>query len=259
MRVSREPMVDAFKRDRPLNFGHRGARAAAPENTLAAFRLAAEMGADGVELDVQLSSDDEVVVIHNFTVDATTDGRGAVRGMTLARLKTLDAGSWFDPAFAGERIPTLQEVFDAVAHRLLINVELKSVPGRSRGLEAEVVRLIEDNNLSHRIIVSAFNPLAVRKVKKLNPNIPVALLHSPDQPAFLRRAWLAPLIPHEYRHPHRFLVNERSLAWCRQKGYQVNTWTVNEPGEMHRLIALGVDGLITDYPHRLAEILDARL
>jgi glycerophosphoryl diester phosphodiesterase len=216
------------------------------------------MGADGVELDVQLSRDGEAVVMHDFTVDHTTDGRGAVRRLTLAQLKELDAGRWFGPAFAGERVPTLQEVFDAVAHRLLINVELKSVPGRSRGLEAEVVRLIEDNNLSHRVIVSAFNPLALRRVKKLNPNIPTALLYAPGQPLFLRRAWLAPFVPHEYRHPHHTLVDERSLAWYRQKGYRVNTWTVDEPVEMRRLIDLGVDGIMTDHPDRLAAILDAR-
>lgn len=247
--------LDDGVHNRVLNLAHRGASAAAPANTLAAFRLAAEMGADGVELDVQLSRDGEAVVIHDFNVDSTTDGQGAVRKMTLAQLKALDAGSWFDPAFAGERVPTLQEVFDAVGHCLLINVELKSLPGRSPGLEVEVVRLVEDNNLMHRVIVSSFNPLALRKVKQLNPNVPTALLYGPDQPLPLRRAWLASLTPHEFRHPHHSMVDEPFMIWARQRGYRVNTWTVNEPDEMRRLLALGVDGIITDHPSLLAEVL----
>lgn len=249
--------LDDLYRGRVLNLAHQGANAAAPANTLAAFRLAAEMGADGVELDAQLSRDGEVVVIHDFTVDRTTDGRGVVRGLTLAQLKELDAGARFDPTFAGERIPTLQEVFDAVGHRLLVNVEIKSLPGRSRGLEAEVVRLIEDNNLAHQVIVSSFNPLSLRKVKRLNPNVPTALLHAPGQSFLLRRAWLAPLAPHEFRHPHHTLVDERLMVWARREGYRVNTWTVDEPEEMRRLLALGVDGIITDHPDRLAGLLAA--
>lgn len=247
--------LDELYRNRILIFAHRGASAAAPANTLAAFRLAAEMGADGIELDVHLSRDGEAVVIHDFTVDRTTDGRGAVREMTLVQLQELDAGSRFDPTFAGERIPTLQEVFDAIGHRLLVNVELKSLPGRSRGLEAEVVRLIEDNNLAHRVIVSSFNPLSLRRVKRLNPNILTALLYAPKLPIFLRRAWLGPITPHEFRHPHYSMVDEWFMAWTRQKGYRVNAWTVNEPDEMRRLLALGVDGIITDRPDLLAGIL----
>ncbi len=249
--------LDDLYRDRVLNFAHQGASAAAPANTLAAFRLAAEMGADGVELDAQVCRDGEVVVIHDFTVDRTTDGQGAVRRMTLAQLKELDAGRWFDPTFAGERIPTLQEVFDALGHRLLINVELKSLPGRSRGLEAEVVRLIEDHNLTYRIIVSSFNPFSLRTVRRLNPNVPIALLYAPDQPVFLRRAWLAMLAPHSFRHPHHRLVDERLMAWAQQKDCRVNTWTVDEPDEMRRLLALGVDGIITNHPDRLVRELSA--
>ena len=247
--------LDDLYQQQVLNFAHRGASAAAPANTLAAFRLAAEMGADGVELDVQLARDGEVVVIHDFAVDSTTNGRGAVREMTLAQLKELDAGSWFDPAFAGERIPTLQEVFDAIGHRLLVNVEIKSLPLRGRGLEAEVVRLIEDNNLVHRVIVSSFNPLSLRKVKGFNPNVTTALLYGPRQSLLLRHAWLGSVTPHEFRHPHYSMVNERFLGWARQKGYRVNTWTVDEVDEMRRLIALGVDGIITDCPDLLAEVL----
>ena len=131
--------------DRPLNFAHRGASYEAPANTLAAFLLACELGADGIELDVHLSSDGEVVVIHDFDVEATTDGQGRVRDKTLAELKALDAGGWFDPTFAGQRIPTLQEVIDAIGHHLLLNVELKTDNLRDDGLPAAVVQILEEN------------------------------------------------------------------------------------------------------------------
>jgi len=114
-------------RDKPLNVGHRGAMASAPQNTLAAFRKAIEFGADGVELDVHLSKDGAVVVMHDFFVDRATDGTGRVAQKTLAELKALDAGIKFSPQFAGERVPTLSEVFDVLEGKLLVNVELKAL------------------------------------------------------------------------------------------------------------------------------------
>src|SRR5512137_1822539 len=125
--------------ERPLNMGHRGAPAEAPENTLASFQRAREAGAHGVELDVMLSADGQVVVCHDFWVDRTTDGRGRIRELTVAQLKTLDAGSWFGPQFAGERIPTLRQVVDWAGQDMLLNIELKSQGLRSDGLEDQVI------------------------------------------------------------------------------------------------------------------------
>ncbi|MGA9347578.1 MAG: glycerophosphodiester phosphodiesterase [Anaerolineae bacterium] len=239
-----------------LNFAHRGASRDAPENTLAAFRLAREMGADGVELDVQASKDGEAVVIHDFTVDATTDGQGPVRDKTLAELKELDAGSWFDARFAGQRIPTLQEVIVEVGHQLLLNIELKAKVFSSASLVAEVVRLIEDHNLVHRAIVSSFSPLALRRVKRLNHHIPTGLLYYFDLPAHLIRALFAFLADPDALHPEKHLVAQEYTRWAKERGYRVNAWTVDEPAEMERLIALGVDGIITNRPDVLREILE---
>ena len=243
-------------RDRVLNFAHRGASHDAPENTLAAFRLAVEMGADGVELDVQASKDGEAVVIHNFTVDATTDGQGAVKNKTLAELKELDAGSWFDDRFAGQRIPTLQEVIVEVGHQLLLNIELKTKAFGSGGLAAEVVRLIEDHNLVHRVVVSSFNPFPLRQVKKLNPRINTGLIYSFDLPAHLIRTWFLFLADPDALHPEKHLVTRKYIRWATERGYRVNAWTVDEPAEMERLIALGVDGIITNRPDVLRDVLD---
>jgi len=240
--------LNHFYQGRVLNFAHRGASHDAPQNTLAAFRLALEMGADGVELDVQASKDGEAVVIHDFKVDATTDGRGAVKDKTLAELKELDAGSWFDARFAGQRIPTLEEVIVEVGHQLLLNIELKVTGFGDEGLVIEVVRLIEDHNLVHRVIVSSFHPLALRWVNRLNPRICTGLLYYFDLPAHLLRALLLFLTDPNALHPAKYLVTQKYMDWAKERGYRVNAWTVDEPAEMERLIALGVDGIITNRP-----------
>lgn len=249
--------VESCYLDRPLNFAHRGASYEAPENTLAAFLLAAELGADGIEFDVQFSADGQLVVIHDFNLDKTTDGQGPVAHKTLAELQALDAGAWFDPIFAGQRIPTLQGVIDAVGQRLLLNIELKTASLRDDGLAAAVVQAIEDNRLQDRVVVSSFNPLAVRRVKQLNPWIAVGLLYAPGLPIFLRRPWLRSLLKLDALHPHYSLVDARFVAKTRRAGQRVHVWTAVEPGEMWQLMRLGVDLIITSRPDLLREVLRA--
>ncbi len=250
--------MEQFYRDSPLNFAHRGASYEAPENTLAAFLLAAELGADGVELDVQLSQDGEVVVIHDLNLESSTNGSGPVRERTLAELKDLDAGSWFDPGYAGQQVPTLQEVIDAVGHRLLLNIELKTLSLKDDGLVAEVVRIIEDNHLLDRVIVSSFNPIALRRVKRLYPWIRIGLLYAPDLPLPLRHPWARHLLELDALHPHHSLVDQRYLRWARERGYGVHTWTVDDPGRMWQLMRLGVELIITNRPDLLKQVLEAR-
>jgi glycerophosphoryl diester phosphodiesterase len=185
-------------RTKPLNIGHRGAMASAPQNTLAAFRTAVEFGADGVELDVHLSKDGAVVVIHDFYVDRTTDGTGRVAQKTLAELKALDAGGKFSPEFASERIPTLSKVFDVLEGKLLVNVELKA-PDRSRdtSLVAPVLEVVRKHGMDRRVLFSSFNSHVLHAMKQLAPDI-IGLLYAPDSPMYARRAWLDPE-PHEAR------------------------------------------------------------
>jgi glycerophosphoryl diester phosphodiesterase len=241
-------------RHRPLNIGHRGASAAAPQNTLAAFRRALELGADGVELDVHLSADGMPVVMHNFDVDETTDGTGQVADKTLAELKELDAGSKFAPQFAGERIPTLAEVFEALEGKLLVNVELKDISPKGVGLEAAVAEVVRQCGMESKVLFSSFNPFALRRTQSLAPEIPSGLLYAHGLPIYLRRAWFAPFTPHEARHPHAEMTDARLVKWCHARKLRVNVWTVNEPDEMKRLISLGVDGIITDVPDVLGAI-----
>jgi len=241
----------SFYLDRPLNFAHRGASYEAPANTLAAFLLAVELGADGIELDVHLSKDGHVVVIHDFDVSATTDGQGLVCDKTLAELKELDAGSWFDPVFAGQRIPTLQEVIDAVGRRLLLNIELKVRGWSDGGLAAKVVQIVEESGLVDRVILSSFNPRVVWRAKLRNPKIATGLLYAQDKPLFLRKAWSRRLLRPTALHPHYAMVDSHYVWWANKQGYRVNVWTADEPGDMRRLMREGVDIIITNRPDLL--------
>ncbi len=247
--------MDFFRSDRPLNLAHRGASRIAPENTLRAFRLALELGADGFELDVHLSRDGIPVVLHDADLRRTTDGSGRVWEKTVAELKALDAGAWKDPRFAGERIPTLDEVFEAFGDQVLYNIELKIfTPWSVRWVRA-VVERVRRYGLAGRVLLSSFNPLALRWAWRLAPEIPRGLLVDPESPLPLRRAWFAFLAPHEARHLHVRMIDERTIRWCRRRGYAVVAWTVNETEEMRRLIRLGVAAIITDEPDRLAGLL----
>jgi glycerophosphoryl diester phosphodiesterase len=240
---------------RTLILAHRGASHRAPENTLAAFRLAAEIGADGIELDVQLCQDGEAVVIHNSTVDETTDGGGRVKDFTLTELQELDAGSWYTAEFRGEHIPSLAQVLHELGARLIFNIELKTGSSFSDGLEAEVVRLVEDANMVHRVIISSFNPVALWRVHRLNRNIPIGLLYAPDQPRHLRDRWLQPLARPNALHPRWDMLDEQSVAAAHRQGLRVHPWTCNDPDAMLRLVGWGVDAIITDRPDLLYDLL----
>jgi glycerophosphoryl diester phosphodiesterase len=243
-------------RSQPLIIAHRGSSTYAPENTLAAFQLAAEQGADAIELDVDLTRDGRAIVMHDATIDRTTDGQGRIADLTLEEIRRVDAGAWKEAAFKGERVPLLQEVFEAVGERVLINVEVKSMSLRSSGVEAKVAALVQQYDLFERVIISSFNPLALRRVKQLQTRLACALLYAPDLPIFLRNAWLAPLIRGlNARHPHYSQVNRAVVDQFHARGLAVNVWTVNQPGIVRAMEQAGVDGIIGDDPVLIRQIL----
>jgi glycerophosphoryl diester phosphodiesterase len=224
-------------------------------NTLPAFELAADMGADGIELDVHRSKDGELVIVHDFTVDNTTDGEGAVSEMTLAELKSLDAGSWFDVKFMGAQIPTLDEVFDAVGHKMFINIEIKSLPPLDNGLEELVANKIDDYGLAERVIVSSFNPIAIRRFRQIAPHVATGFLTAPESVSFVKQEMLDGLT-YDALHPYFELADADYVASAKKGGYRINTWTVNDPEQAIALCDLGVDGIITDYPDVIRHALD---
>ncbi|RMG85713.1 MAG: glycerophosphodiester phosphodiesterase [Chloroflexi bacterium] len=238
---------------RALVFGHRGASHDAPMNTLPAFELALAQGADGVELDVQLTRDGHLVVIHDESVDATTNGHGFVRDMTLAQLRELDSGSWFGSQFANTQIPTLDEVFETLGRRIIINVEIKSKSLRPTNIEAKVAEVIRRHAMQKHVIVSSFNPMALRRFRKQMPDVDIGYLHAPNLPFYL--SWLMLGIAYQADHPYEQSVDEQYMQNARLKNHPVNVWTVNDPERARVLNALGVHSIMTDMPAVIIEAL----
>lgn len=236
--------MDWLSLDTPLIIGHRGASAGAPENTLAAIGLAAEERAHGVELDVRLSADGNVVLLHDATVDRTTDGSGAVSRLTTEQLRSLDAGM-------GQPIPTLDDVFQTFGPALLYNLELKGSSLRDRGLEAAVADRVAAYNLENQVVVSSFNPFALRRARRfLSRSTMVGRLW------YRGSRWLAhALVQSKADHPHHTLVDEAYAAWAREHGYRVHVWTVDDPAEARRLASLGIHAIITNHPQQIREAL----
>jgi glycerophosphoryl diester phosphodiesterase len=235
-----------YRKDRPLVFGHRGASAYAPMNTLPAFELAMTQGADGVELDVWLSKDGHLVIIHDSTVDHTTDGTGYVWDKSLADLKALDASHTF-PTYRGARIPTLDEVFEAVGRLLLVNVEIKWAEGALPGVEQAVAECIRRHALEDRVIVSSFEPKILSVFRKIMPAVAAGYLFEPSTPLLLSGTHYDAL------HPHHSQIEAATAKAWRERGYRLNTWTVNDPARALELRELRVDTVITDAPDKILE------
>ncbi|MCS7078490.1 MAG: glycerophosphodiester phosphodiesterase [Chloracidobacterium sp.] len=242
---------------RPLIFGHRGAAGTAPENTHAAFRHAFAVGADGVELDVRCCASGELVVIHDATIHRTSNGAGYVGQLSLKALRTFDFGGWHSSQFSGEPIPTLEEVFAQLPADRLVNVEIKNDGFHSHGEEAAVVQLVARFGLRERCLISSFNPLVLWRLQQADSRIALAYLYRPESPWYLRRLPITRLLQLKAIHPHHTLVTAAKVAAAHRRGLQVNTWTVNEASDFERVLACGVDGIMTDYPERLLAWLDA--
>ena len=231
-----------------LNIAHRGASGRFPENTLCAFAAAITAGAAMCELDVHMTRDGTLTVIHDDTVDRTTDGKGAVAAMTLEEIKRLDAGVNFGAQFRGERVPTLEEVFTFVDGRCGLNVELKAA-----GIEYKVCEVIRAHSATATALVSSFDWDALARIRYVAPDIRVGLLAS-EWPARLLGA--ATEIGADAINPGFEMVTEDLCIAAHYRAINVYTWTVDDPAVMRRLVAYGVDGIMTNFPERLAGLMD---
>ncbi|WP_425955905.1 glycerophosphodiester phosphodiesterase [Xylanimonas sp. McL0601] len=240
----------------PVVVAHRGNSAVAPQNTLAAFEAAWRADAAMIECDIQLTADGEIVVIHDDTVDATTDGRGEVAARTLAELRALDAGAWFSPAFAGARIPTLGEVLTFLSGRPGTDLLLELKDVWSPADAARVTAAVDAAGLGARVIVQSFYPQTVAALRDAAPH--------------LRRGWLV-----ERRHEPlldicarlgvttcnpsvEMVLADDELVQLHRAGLQVMVWTADDVAQWEALTAAGVDAIITDRPDRLAGWLEGR-
>jgi len=230
----------------PKIIAHRGASAHAPENTLSAFELAFTQKADGIELDVMLSHDGEIVVIHDDTVDRTTNGSGRVKDMTLKDLQRLDAGQ-------GEKIPSLTEVFEKFGGRFLINIELKNYASIFDALPIKVAQLVQSFGIAESVLISSFNPFNLPRFHRLVPEASLGLITLPNK----ARHWIYRLFNYGALHPYYEDVDQSLVSDTHAKNRQINVWTADEPDEIRRLAALNVDGIITNYPQRAREALES--
>ena len=234
--------------DRPLILAHRGASAVAPESTRAAIRAAVRLGADAVELDVQLTQDGRLVVYHDERLERTTDGAGRLRDTKFSALARLDAGRWFGPRFAGERVLLASQALRLIPRRMGVNLELKRTDRRER-LMRPLLRLLA--RVRHPgILLSSFDPRLLQLARRSGCPLGLITRHQPDralsQAIRLRCAsW----------HPFHRLVTARRVRRAHAAGLRVHAWTVDDPGRARRLVRLGVDGLFTNNPARLIRAL----
>ncbi|MES0359739.1 MAG: glycerophosphodiester phosphodiesterase family protein [Anaerolineales bacterium] len=233
----------------PLIFAHRGASAYAPENTIAAFDLAIQQNADVIELDTKLSADGHVVVIHDQSVDRTTDGSGRVSELSLANLRELDAGSHFSDTSHGEQIPTLEEILEIFAGRIFFYIELTNYRSPFDALPMKVAQLIDRYDLDTQILVSSFHPVPLRRFHHLLPSIPIGFLAKRGTAGLISRRWFGnALVPYQAIHPEKSDISPTLITKAHQSGKRVHTFTVNSADEMAKLLSLNVDGIITDDP-----------
>lgn len=248
--------------------GHRGAAGLAPENTLAAFRKAIELGVDALEMDLHVTRDGELVVIHDETLDRTTDGRGSIGDLALEEVKRRDAGGKFAPAFRGEEIPTLQEVIELVNvsgdPRIRLDLEIKfgkGEEGKPEDFEERVLEVLRQTAFIGRVNVVSFHHPSLVKMKALEPKIRTGLLQRgqqpPQDPVGLVRQYQA-----DYYSPRFRQVTAAMVAALHKAGIPIVPWTVNAEADMRGLMTLGVgtfagDGIATDFPDKLLSLLKA--
>ncbi len=242
----------------PYVIAHRGISARAPENTMAAFLRAAEApGIDMIELDVRLSRDEEVIVLHDRNLQRTTTGNGAARNYRLDEIRAFDAGSWFHPSFASERVPTLRNVLSTVGSRLWVNIEIKSdwlhrePPGL---LEERVLDTVRSTGMIDRVMVSSFDHLLVREIKRREPALVAGLLYNLYRdfgrlPSTLARGTDASVFVCARHELRRSWIDD-----AHRHGMAVFVYTLNSAPHVRRMISLGVDGVLSNAADELADI-----
>ncbi len=232
----------------PLLIAHRGDKTHYPENTLASFEAALEAGAEMIELDITLSRDREMVVIHDDTLERTTNGEGDVGEHSLAELKKLDAGSWFDKQFAGEQIPTLSEVLEQVNRRAIVNIEIKKSafenPAPDDAIEIQLMSLIQEMDLADFVIISSFEERLLQRISAANPSLALGVISLEEMNgntigmlkemgAYSWHGWYATMTADQVKQMH-------------DNGFRVFSFTVNEMEVFEQLTGMGIDGVFTD-------------
>lgn len=236
-------------------WGHRGAMAYCPENTIASFEKAVKLGVSGIELDVHLTKDNCLVVCHDEEVNRTTNGKGWIKDMTYNEIRKLDAGSWFDKKFTGLKIPSLIEVFNLYKCKdIIINVEIKAGSKFYPGIEEKVIKLINKCKLKEKVIVSSFDHRAIVKIKEIDKSIKtgllyVAALHKPVD--YLKKVGADAL------HPHYLTIDSEVVKSSKKNNIPINTYTVNNMSTVEMLAKYNINAIITNYPDKALEVVNS--
>ncbi len=239
---------------KPLILAHRGARREAPENTLAAFSKAKEIGADGVELDIRLSKDQQIVVTHDEKLEKFAGIKNKVSNLMLQDLRKLDFGSHFSSQFKGEKIPTLAEVFDLLRGNMLINVEIKGKNIFGDGREEILTKLILDMKMEDQVWVSSFNIFALHRMMKMAPHIKRGYLFYEKQDFFSKKGSWDFFVKPQSWNISRTLIQNTTIDQIHQKGRECWIWTVNEEKEVEKFSQAGADVIITDEPRKFLSL-----
>lgn len=255
----RPDTIDAFYEtgERTRVIAHRGFSGAAPENTLAAVRAAIDVGAEMAEIDVTMTSDRRVVVIHDSTLQRTTNGGGEVLQFSLADLGQLDAGSWFSRRFIGDRIPTLEAMLAEVDDRILLNVEIKS-EAVGLGVVEKVAAAIRARGMTDEVVVSSFSPTALEKMHNIAPEIRTAVLFNKELHVGMDPVDIVTSVGATAFNIGRVRLTPEMLRRCHDNGIPVAVYTVNKKRHMRKTVKMGVDAIFTDHPDRLLDVLAKR-
>ena len=238
------------------NYGHRGFSGCYPENTMLAFEKALEAGCEGMEFDVHLTKDGQLVIIHDETVDRTSAGHGRIRDMTYEELCRINLNypDKFGDRFPFQRIPTLREYFELVKDRDMIsNIELKTGVYEYPGIEQAVYDLIREYRLEDRVIISSFNHHSVLRMKAIDPSLVCGFLSETwilDAGDYVKRHGV------EAYHPQFHMLTPAETADLQSHGVRINTWTVNEEEDIREMLRIGVDGIISNFPDRVKALLE---
>lgn len=234
---------------------HRGANRRAPQNTLPAFEKSLEIGVDGFETDVHMSSDGVPVICHNYTIDETSNGQGKISQMTLEQLRSYDFGAYYADEFKGTLLPTLDEFLALCegADIEIMNIELKTPLDGEKNLVEKTIAAVKEHGLFDKLLISSFSPELLVQCKKVDPKCKTGYLYSPDRKIAYEKMIFGYLkfakeIGADYLHPHYSMVTKHYVKKLHDNGIGVNPWTINKESIAKRMLACGVDGIITDVP-----------
>ena len=233
-----------------IRIAHRGASRIAPENTLAAFKEAIEIGVDAVELDLQGTADEQVVVIHDASLDRTTDQSGQIKETSLETIKQADAGTWFDPKFAGESVPTLAEALVSIADNAIALLEIKDV-----SITKSVVRIVQNMDMVEQSVIISFHSSAIQTVRSLEPRLPTGyIIGSKENIEPIQLCQQLSLLGSSLLNVDHRLVTEDFIYEIRRRGITLWCWTVDDIDRMRELQELGIQGITSNRPEYFSQV-----